>query len=336
MRVFITGASGFVGAHSAMELLKAGHQVRLLLRDPSIVERYYHPLGFRVEDIVRGDMTDVDRVRASMDGCDAVLHCAARVSLGQRNGDEVIRTNVQGVKNVVGGAHALGIPNIVYVSSALTFFHPGISHIDENSPLGTSSNPYQHSKIISEHYVRELQAAGAPIQVTYPTSVIGPDDPKFSEGNKALRLFAEVVMLITTTGLQYIDVRDLAHTHRLLLERGCPSTPHEARYCTTGGFQTWAEIADLIEAATGRCVRRIPMPPGLLMGLGTLCDKIKRFVPFEFPMTREAMTYVTQWAIADSSKIQEELEIGFRELGATYGDTIQWMRDAKHMKPAPR
>jgi dihydroflavonol-4-reductase len=336
MRIFITGASGFVGAHSAMELLKAGHEVRLLLRDPSAVQRYYKNLGFQVEDIVQGDMTDADLVRSNMRACDAVLHCAAMVTLGQRNAEQVIQTNVGGVKNVVGGAHELGIPNILYVSSSLVFFHPGTTHIDESSPLGTSSNPYSRSKVISEQYVRELQESRAPIQVTYPTSVIGPDDPKFSEGNKALRLFAELVMLITTTGLQYIDVRDLAHTHRLLLERGCPSTPQAARYLTTGHFQSWADIADLLEAATGRRVRRISAPPGLLLALGSLCDKIKHFVPFEFPMTREAMTYVTQWAIADASKLQSELDISFRELEATYGDTIKGMRDAKHMKPAPR
>lgn len=336
MRVFITGAGGFVGAHSTMELLRAGHEVRLLLRDPSVVERYYQPRGFRIDDVVRGDMTDRDLVHDALQGCDAVLHSAALVTLGERNGEEVIRTNVEGVKNVIGCAHASGIENILYVSSSSAFFHPGTTHIDETSPLGSSSNPYGRSKVMSEQLVRQMQEEGARIQITYPTSIIGPDDPKLSEGNKAVRMFAELVMLITTTGMQYVDVRDLAHTHRLLLERGCPATPTQARYFASGSFQTWASIADQLEKASGRRVRRIPASPGFLLAMGTLCDKIKRFLPFEFPMTREAMTIVTQWAIADASKVQAELGVDFRELEHTYRDTIAWMRKARHMKPAPR
>ena len=97
MRVMVTGATGYVGAHSVKALLDAGHRVRLLVRDPDKAQAVLGALGVKGRlDCVSGDMTDEDAVLKALRGCQAVLHCAAVVSTDARRADEMLRANPRG------------------------------------------------------------------------------------------------------------------------------------------------------------------------------------------------------------------------------------------------
>ena len=104
MKVMVTGGTGFTGSHSVRALLAAGHEVRLLVRDPEKVKRIYEPHGIAFDEIVVGDMADAGRVLDALKGCDAVIHTAAMVDLKASHARQVLQTNLEGVRNVVGQA----------------------------------------------------------------------------------------------------------------------------------------------------------------------------------------------------------------------------------------
>jgi nucleoside-diphosphate-sugar epimerase len=79
LRVLVTGGTGFIGAWSAKAIVDAGHDVRLLVRDPGRIESTVGALVVGAPEIVTGDITDESSVAAGLGGCDAVVHCAALV-----------------------------------------------------------------------------------------------------------------------------------------------------------------------------------------------------------------------------------------------------------------
>ncbi len=91
-----------------------------------------------------------------------------------------MRTNTRGVELVVGGAVRRGIPRILYVSSVTAVHVPGGAPLDLDAEVPEPATAYGRSKAGAERLVRRLQVEGAPVVVTYPAAVIGPDDPGVS------------------------------------------------------------------------------------------------------------------------------------------------------------
>src|ERR1700744_1576823 len=218
MKVFCTGATGFVGSHTVAALIEAGHEVCLLVRDEPAARRWFESRRHRVGGFVTVDIGDRDGLQRVMTGCDAVFHAAAAVSIDPRKARDTYDTNVGATKAVLGAAHAVGISNLLHVSSVTALFHPGAEHLDESAPLTNLSEAYSRSKRDSEEYVRGLQEQGVPVQISYPTAVIGPDDPKLGAPNQGIATFVKQMLPRSTTGFQCVDVRDLALAHQWLLE----------------------------------------------------------------------------------------------------------------------
>jgi nucleoside-diphosphate-sugar epimerase len=327
MRVLVTGGTGFVGSHSVAAIRAAGHDVRLLVRDPDKAKRVSASRGLDADDLVVGDVTDAACVDRALEGCDAVVHAAALVALEAARGGEVLATNARGVELVVGGAVRRGVRSIVYVSSGSALFTPGSGPIAAGSAIADGKSAYARSKADSERIVQRLIDAGAPIRSTYPPGIIGPDDPGLSEGNHTIRTFLRDTMVITSSGFQVVDVRDLAAVHVALLEPHLPA----GRYTIGGPMLEWAALVELIDELTGRRVRRFRIPGPVLRGLGRIGDLVKRVRPFDFPLTREGMQFATRWPGILASPALDSLGVRFREARETYADTIRWLHRAGHL-----
>jgi nucleoside-diphosphate-sugar epimerase len=327
MRVLVTGGTGFIGSHTTAAICAAGHQVRLLVRDPAKMRRVYEARGIEIDDFVVGDVTDADAVTKALEGCEALVHTAAVVALEAGRAREVLETNARGVELVVGGACERGFSSIVYVSSLGALFSPGGPPISADSPLATTRSAYARSKADGERTVRALQEAGAPIRCTYPSGVIGPDDPGLSEGNHTIRTFLKDLMLITSSGFQTVDVRDLAAAHAALLDAGVPA----GRYVVSGHLLPWADVVALVDEVTGTRVRRVTVPGSVLRVLGVIGDVVKRVYSFDFPLTREVMDFATQWPGAVESPLLRNLGLTFRPSHETYTDTIRWLHREGHV-----
>jgi dihydroflavonol-4-reductase len=322
MRVMVTGGTGFIGSHTVRALHAAGHAVRLLVRDRAKVQRVYAGGGFVPSDLVVGDAADEASVAEAMRGCDAVLHAAALVDLRRKAARRVLETNAAAVECVVAGAAKRGLPRIVYVSSMSVFFAPGAPPLTPESEIVPGPTAYGQSKVEAERVVRRLQEAGAPIAISYPTGVLGPDDPSMTDANRALWAWIAQLSVDTEGGFQPVDVRDVAALHVKLLE--LPPGAH--RYAAAAPMLPWTENYAVIERVTGRRMRlRTAMPGPLLRGFGHLGDAAKHVVDFAFPLTSDAMQYATRWPGVDASRTTRELGLRFRPVEETYADAIRWM-----------
>ena len=318
MRVLVTGATGFVGFHTAVSLRRAGHEVRALVRSPEKGDRVLAPAGLGKDALAVGDMTDESAVREALRGCDAVVHAAASVSVTRPGAGDAFRENVAGARAVLGGAAEAGLPRILFVSSLQAVYDPRRGVPPPELPPVEVRTRYGRSKAESERFARELQGRGAPLAIVYPSGVIGPDDPGLSESVRAYRGFLRAVIL--AGGTQFVDARDLARLHLRLLERG-----GSARVVAAGHFFRWGELADRIERITGARIRRIGAPGALLRGLGSAADLLARLTGRGGVLTREAMEVATRWeAIPDSPEVAA-LGVRWRDPDETLADLYRWL-----------
>ena len=318
MQVAVTGATGFIGWHAARELRAHGHQVRALVRDLGRGERLLRPLGIQRDDLVRGDMADGLAVDRLLEGCDAVLHAAAAVSVTDpKLGPDAFQANLEGVRLVLGGAHGRGFQRIAYVSSSVVLFEPD-RETTEASPVNPGSTHYGRSKAACEMYVAELIRSGARIGVAYPTGVVGPDDPGSSESVKAYRGFLRTTIQ-SSGGTQFVDVRDLACLLRRMLEEGTTG-----RVIAGGHYFDWDEFTVLIERVSGATLSRLRAPGWVLRSAGRCFDLISRLSGQRFPISGEGMEIATRMLPAIDTDTIAALGVKWRSPEETLADLFRW------------
>ncbi len=108
--VLVTGASGFIGWHVARKLIERGHSVRALIRNGSQVREL--PV-----ETVTGDLRDRASLDAAVAGCGSVFHVAADYRLWAKDPDELYQSNVEGTRNMLEAARAVGVDRFVYTST---------------------------------------------------------------------------------------------------------------------------------------------------------------------------------------------------------------------------
>jgi nucleoside-diphosphate-sugar epimerase len=314
MKVLVTGATGFIGYHTAARLRAEGHAVRALVRSLEKGERVLGPLGIEQGALVVGDMADADAVAKALEDCDAVVHAAAGVSVTSGRTD--FDANVRGTEVVVGGACERGTPS-VYVSSLLAIFDPK-RPVTGDSPLVASKTHYGRSKMRADAWVRARQAEGARVAIVYPPGVVGPDDPGFSESVRAYRSFLRGT-LRSEGGNMLVDVRDLALLITRMLERDM-----HGRVVAAGHFFDWDAFTALIEGVTGATIPRITAPGWLLRGGARTLDVVGKLTGRRMPMTGEGIDIATRFrAIADSPRVAE-LGVAWRPAEETIEDLFRW------------
>jgi dihydroflavonol-4-reductase len=314
MTVLVTGGTGFVGSHAAARLVEAGHAVRLLVRDPAKVARVPALVDRASIDVVVGDITDRQSVERALDGCAAVVHAAAHVSLAERDAAHVEAVNVSGTRLVVGGAADRALVT-VYVSSVSVF---GVGHerVTIDTPLSDGGGAYTRSKVAAEQIVRELQQRGAPVSVVYPSGVLGPDVADLGPTYQGLIGWLRTPPR-TTSGCSIVDVRDVA----LAIERALDAAP--ARWMLGGTFLTYDELRAAIARVTGVHRPALPTPGAALRLAGRAGDLVKRVVPFDYPLTYESMVMATRACPYDSDATCRALDLQWRPVDETLADSIR-------------
>ncbi len=324
MRVMLTGGTGFIGYHATLVLLEAGHDVVLLVRNADKMRKLY---GERIEHFVVGDITEAHAVNKALDGCNAVISIAAMVSTDAKDAELVYNTNVEATKRVIGGAVERGLERIIHVSSVTALYRPEADILTEKSPPGNATTPYGRSKVACERYVRALQAKGESIHITYPASVIGPDSPGVTEAHDGIRIYLNNWVPQMPSGNQFVDVRDVARAHRLLLERDLPP----GGFILGGHFITWQDQIALINELTGRDIQSIPLYGGFVRSLGWAADRINDWLSIDLAISYEGTVYATDWKRMDNSKTERDLDFSFRDLRTSFADTIRWLYKAGHI-----
>lgn len=293
MRVMLTGATGYIGGHTAAALAAAGHEVIALVRSADRLQAMMDAFGLPLPRHVVGDMTDADAVGDALQNAEAVVHCAAVVSLGPDDVDRMIETNAEGARVVLGSAAERGLDPIVHVSSTSALFEPGAGALTVDHPPTPTPLPYGRTKAGCERVARGLQDDGVPVAIVYPSGVIGPAaGTTFGEtGDGVSGFVAGGVMPTHDAAMSVIDVRDLAAIIVALVEPG----QGPRRVMCGGHLLDMPALAAIFRETTGR---RFPMPrvpPALLRGLGRVADKVGGLVRMDTGLTEEGMTVVTRW-----------------------------------------
>ncbi|CAA0126037.1 dTDP-4-oxo-6-deoxy-D-allose reductase [Mycolicibacterium vanbaalenii] len=324
MRVLITGGTGFVGAWTAKAVQDSGYDVRFLVRSVERLAASAGSIGVDVADSVLGDISDADSVSAALDGCNAVIHCAAMVSTDPSRADEMLHTNLEGARHVLGGAAGKGLDPIVHVSSFTALFRPDLEVLHADLPVVGGSDGYGKSKAVVEAYARGLQDGGAPVDITYPGMVLGP--PAGEQFGEAAEGVEAAIKMHGVPGRSaawiVVDVRDLAALHVALLEPG----KGPRRYMAGGRRIPVDELASLIGAAADRSLAVFPVPDTALRGVGALFDTIGAYLPFETPINSAAMQYYTQMPPSDDGPSERELGVTQRDPAETLADTVAGLR----------
>jgi dihydroflavonol-4-reductase len=216
--ILVTGASGFIGWHVARFLLERGYRIRALVRPGSAV---------RELDVatVRGDLRDASSLDAAVAGCGLVFHVAADYRLWARNPDELYRSNVDGTRNLLEAARRAGVERIVYTSTVGTIGVPqgGIGTEDHTATLEQMTGAYKRSKFLAELVALDYAASGMPVILVNPTAPVGDHDFKPTPtGRIILDFMAGRMPAYVDTGLNLVDVHDVAQGHWLACEQGRP------------------------------------------------------------------------------------------------------------------
>jgi dihydroflavonol-4-reductase len=207
---------------------------------------------------------------------------------------------------------------------------PGGPPVSPELPVAPATTAYARSKAQAEFYVRQLQARDAPVRISYPAGIVGPDDPGMSDANHAVYTWFVDAGVVTSSGFQCVDVRDVAALHVKLLE--LPEGAHA--YAAAAEMLPWADVYDLLDRLTGARLRRLVVPGWLMRAAGSVGDVVKRVYDFNFPLTRDSMEFATRWPGADATRTTRELGLVFRPIEETYRDTLRWMHRAGHLTAA--
>ena len=325
MRVLLTGGTGFIGAHTVVALLAAGHEPTLMVRNADRVRRNVGALGVDTDALrlVKGDMTDADSVKAAVTDTEAVIHAAAMVApLNRSHAEQTIETNVAGTRNVIETALAAGCDPVVHVSSVAAVFDPRqpVTHA-ELPPMVHADSPYTRSKALAEQLVRSHQDAGKPVTIVYPGGVMGPPagDAVGEVAEGFLSMLKSGFVALNDGAVGIVDVREIATALAATLTPGAGPR----RFMAGGDLVSLHEIGAILRRLTGRRIPVLPTPGAVFRGLGRMTDQIRRVVPFDTVFTAEAMEILTLVRPSDDSAVHDVLGVAYRDPVETVEATLR-------------
>jgi dihydroflavonol-4-reductase len=299
VRVFVTGATGFIVGEVARRLRGRGDEVVALVRN---AER-----GRRLDcKVVQGDLGDVEAIRRGLEGCDAAVHGAAvyQVGVSGKAAAAMREANVEGTERVLGAALELGIPKVVYISTVAVFGNTRGKVVDETSgPVSPPLAVYDETKREAHAVAGRLIGAGLPCSIVQPGGVYGPGDPS-QLGGTLRRVAAGRMPLIAFAdcGLNAVHRDDVAGGILLALDRGRIG---EA-YVLGGELTTLGAMAATVALLAGRRVPR-SLPSVALRLVGLLSPRFRDLVA-----SSDGVTY---WA----SDAKARRELGYAPRGLEQG-----------------
>ncbi len=305
MKVFITGATGFIGLPLVRSVLRNGHEVVALVRNPeSGPARLVAAAGASLH---RGDVTDRASMRAGMEGADTVIHNAGHYEFGLDAAarQRMLGTNVVGTRNVLELARDMGIPRCVHVSSVVALGETGPEPCDEDfqrrAPCRTW---YEQTKTEAHAIARRHQDDGLPLAIVCPNAVIGPND--HSVWGYFLRMYLNRVMPPVCWSpdrvLSLVPVEDLAEGIALVAGKGRMGET----YLLTGEPKSVRQTLEIWKRRPGAFQVRFWLPPWLMAAACWPLEPLLRVAGMPAFLSRETVHAVMHLNYS-SGKARREL-----------------------------
>ena len=298
-----------------------GAKLRLLTRQSSRMDSL---TGLDAE-IIQGDLRAVEKLRTALTGCDALVHVAADYRLWVRDPDEMYASNVTGTRELLKLAREVGVQRVVYTSSVATMgFKADGTIVDESTPVSLDDmiGHYKRSKFLGEQEAIAAAKNGQHVMILNPTTPIGPGDAKPTPTGRIIvdflnRKFPAYV----DTGLNLVDVTEVARMHVVALERGTPGE----RYILGGENLTLKQILDRMSAITGLPSPTMKVPHSVAMAFAFFDENFTgKLLGKEPRATVEAVRMGKKMMFASSKKAERELGFQVIPIYQAMRSAIEW------------
>ena len=326
----VTGGNGFVGCHVVRALIARGDQVRVLTRENADLSALD---GLAVEK-VRGDLRQFDSIASAVKGCNEVYHVAADYRLWLRDPAPMYASNVTGTQNILRAAASAGVSRIVYTSTvgALGIPHGGVGREDTPSSLADMPGHYKRSKFMAEQAALDAARAGVPVVIVNPSTPIGALDFKPTPTGRIIVDFLNRRMpAYVDTGLNIVDVQDVARGHLLAAERGRIGE----KYILGGENLTLKQFLERLAALSGLSAPTVRIPYAVAFGYAIGAEAFARTVTRRPP--RASLTEVRmsrKRMFFDWSKARSELGFTAGPIDAAISTAIDFFKSRGTAKSA--
>lgn len=307
-------------------LRDAGHEVIALVRTPAKAA----DLRARGVQVVAGDITDKESMRAPMTGVDGVFHIAATYTMGGRHGDRLQRSNVDGTRNVLELMRDLQIPKGVYTSSVAIWGDVGDRRVDETfDESGAHISEYYRTKRVAHCEVAlPMIRSGLPLVVLQPGQIYGPGDTSIFYSSIATYLRGLQPMIPSST-IAAVYVDDVARVHLVAMECGRIGES----YLVAGADVPVKQMIRYVTEISGVKRPYLTLPRKLLSATSQFFDVLDKLLPLPEQYTGEGLRAITMNYRFDCSKARRELDFNPRPLEEGLVPTVEDVMARIGMKP---
>ena len=323
MRLFVTGATGFVGSHVAQLAAQQGADLRVLARPTSNLTHLP-----RHAEVVTGDLREPAAFASALEGCDALIHVAADYRLWVPNPAEMYQANVEGTRELLRLAREAGVPRVVYTSSVATMGFHDDAIVDEDTPVSEAAmiGHYKRSKWLAEQVAMDAARTGQQVIILNPTTPIGSLDTKPTPtGRIVVDFLNKNFPAYVETGLNLVDVEEIARMHLAALERGTPALTLHERYILGGENLTLKQILNRLAAITGLPSPTMKVPTAVAMAYAFFEENITGRLRGKEPRaTVEAVRMGRKMMFASSAKAERELGLQVKSVEDALRSAVEW------------
>jgi dihydroflavonol-4-reductase len=323
MRIFITGATGFIGTRLVKRLSETAHELRCLARQTSHVQR----LEAAGVDIIIGDITDKESLIRGLQGCDWVVHLASSFEFWVPDQQVYQAVNIDGVRYVMESALATSIKKVVFVSTAAVFGNTPWPITEESDFGSLRASRYAQTKLDGEMIAwRMHEEEGLPLVVIYPGAVIGADDPKAAGRYLQKIAFGKMpAQVVVDSVFPWVHVQDVCEAIVRALEK---DDNIGEKYLISASNMTWGEMNRLICEVSGSKPPRLRLPnwatvmsARLLTGIA---DLVKR--PPLLDLSVDQVALMKLGGEVDGSKAERELGLAYTPIREAVAEAVASFR----------
>lgn len=329
MRIFVTGATGFLGNEVLKALHANKHEITALIRTPQRATTF--PTDVK---IVPGSVEQPDSFKDALKDQDVFVHIAALVKMWVRDRKEFDRVNVDALENAIQAAAKAGIQKFVYVSSFMALGPSDGPPLKEEDARRVDHfhNDYERTKHLGEQVARKYLQQGYPIYILYPGVIYGPGN--MTDGNIVAKNLIPFLNGRMPFGLKllpwsYAFVHELARTFVKVIETQPPSH----RYILGGDNKSGPEFYQIVYEITGKKPPAVNIPFPMATFAGYLEYLMAQWFSREPSlMTHEvARIYQHAWELDSSLAIKE---LGYRITPLKEGliEMIAWLKNVGYIK----
>jgi dihydroflavonol-4-reductase len=320
MKVCVTGATGFVGAHVTRALSERGDEVRVAYRNPDRLKAL-DGVEFRR---AKADVLDYQAMRRAVKGSEVLFHVAGFV--GSNPSELVWRLNAHAPVVAVEAAAAEGLRRVVVTStiSAIGVSQDGKPADEETVyPDEWLGLAYPDSKHQGEHAALEAgERHGIEVVITNPAYVLGVPVNRDQPGETSTRTIGNYLLgrlpAVIGAPMNFADVEDVADGHLLVADHGKPGE----RYILGGDNLTWPQLIDRVAELSGAHFPVLVLPPAIAR-----VGRVREAAGIPGPMPAEASDLMGRDWRFTSAKAERELGYSGRPLDETLQETIDWYKE---------